>query len=114
RVGSRRSRSAAGVASTLPNPSGRNGSGRGPTRQVPVDGGAGTDVAVGGVVELPAGGSPSGGCGEPWATALLLEVASPTGGPDDGGLGCELPAQAVSRVKASSTAPTTRTNLRWW
>jgi hypothetical protein len=33
-VGSRRSRSAAGVGSTSPNPSGRNGSGLAPTRQL--------------------------------------------------------------------------------
>ena len=57
-VGSRRVRSAAGVGSTCPNPSGRNGSGLAPTRQAPGGLVVGGSAPGGRVVELP-----SGGCG---------------------------------------------------
>ena len=77
-VGSRRSRSTAGVGSTFPNPSGRKQQRPGPDpprdRRPEWSGWRGP-VVVG----------PEGGCGERWAPARLLEVASPSGDPTTAG-----------------------------
>ena len=113
-VGSPRSRSAAGVGCTSPKPSGRSGSGLAPTRHPP----AGPVVAgppPGGRVAVPPGDFfffyQPGGCGYPRAPVPLLEVASPTGGPEPGGPGWRLPAQPVSTAEAVATAQTSSTTV---